>query len=159
MSTNVLLAEEDPLLRETWAVTLQRLRFDIDQTQGRRETLYRFCMQPPDVAVISLDLPTADNIRMLRLMAQFHPSCPLVILAPEADGYENIARPGIDILIKKPFDVSQLIQALQRIAAHQPKSDGAENPPEEPPFVISPRGGGRHYRKKSAGILRAARAI
>lgn len=155
MKLRILFAEDDPNLREEWTNTLSH-KFEVDQAQGMREALYRFCIQAPHAAVLSLNVPAPEGIRLLALMNQFQPTCPIILFSAEPEIYQQAMRPGLDTLLKKPVAYEELFRVLQGLAA-QLKLDGLDASTAEPitpTFVISPRGGGRHYHKKTAVLAR-----
>jgi DNA-binding response OmpR family regulator len=126
MKPRILLAEIDETVREDWASALERARFEVEQTQSPRESLYRFCIQTPDLMILSLEGPVADGLKTLELMRNFSPTCPLLILANEAEQFVAIAREGKELVLKKPIDGPGLLKAVKTLvkplAVHPPAS-------------------------------------
>jgi DNA-binding response OmpR family regulator len=159
MKPRILLTETNPSLREDWTGTLERARFEVEQAQSARESLYRFCIQTPDLIVLSIDGPPATSLATIDLMRNFNPDCPMVILADDPEPYISILRPGLDKTLKKTIDGPGLlttIKGLVRPALQQTDSVTEMVEMELPPNRKRRSSGGRHYTKHAPAIPRAS---
>jgi DNA-binding response OmpR family regulator len=159
MKPRILIAETDATLREHWVDALEHARFEVEQAQSPRESLYRFCIQTPDLMILSLSGPAPSGLATIDLMRNFNPNCPMVIVADEPEHYAAISRAGMDRVLKKPVDGPGLlttVKGLVRPAPQQQSELGVEVIPEElPPTRKRRSSGGRHYSKHAPLFPRA----
>jgi len=150
MKPRILLAEDDRAQRKKWAAALEHERFDVSMAEGVRETLYRFCIQTPDVTIFSLNLPAAERIRVLSLMNHFKVGCPIIAITPATERHFQVPPPAhLEGQLKKPLEPARLVEAVKTLlASSRPELLQTDNHSEKESRRSS-RVGGRHYRKKT----------
>lgn len=157
MKAKILLAEDDETLREQWAAALEHEHLDVSQSEGIRETLYRFCLQSPDLAIFSLNLPSAERTRVLSLMNQFEPGCPIIAITPESEVDLQAPPPArLVAQLQKPVEPARLVETVKALlGALRPELLQMEDHPEKESHRRA-RTGGRHYRKKTTPLPQKA---
>jgi two-component system, response regulator, stage 0 sporulation protein F len=160
MKPRILLAETDETVREHWVAALERARFEVEQAQSPRESLYRFCIQSPDLLVLSLEGPITAGLGTIELMRNFNPTCPMVVLVDDAEPSGFTPKPGLELLLKKPLDAPELVNAIKGlvkpIIQQQMEEIGEPVEAELPPTRKRRSSGGRHYNKHAPLIPRTS---
>ena len=150
----IFLADDHPLLRIG-------LRFSLDQCHDVKlvgeasdgfHAVERIQADPPDVALVDLDMPGMSGIKVIRILRQVLPDLIMLVLSTYND--ENYVRDameaGADGYLLKAVDVPELVRILKGLCAKQPVASpyllnlavGSAGPPErngtggEPPLTF-----------------------
>ncbi|MFC5722407.1 response regulator [Streptomyces gamaensis] len=137
----VLVVEDDDVIREATAVSLNRLGFDVTAVADGASALARFKAEPPDAVVTDVMLPELDGVSLTRSIRE-HSTVPVLMISARGDDIDVIAglEAGADDYVTKPFRSNVLaarLRALMRRAALHPPQDAAPAP--EPAAAAPPR--------------------
>lgn len=134
-STRVLLVEDDAPLRTLVAEALREDGYAVEEAADGREALDAM-RRAPDVVVLDLQMPHLDGpgfMRVLRDQTRWG-RVPVLVFsgAPRADA--AAARLGAEALVRKPFDLDELLGTVHRVSRAR---TGAESTPARPAVALS----------------------
>jgi DNA-binding NarL/FixJ family response regulator len=121
----IVLADDDVLLREGLASLMERSRFQVvGQAGDAAQLLALVADQRPDLAVIDIRMPpthTTEGLDAARQIRQQHPQIGILVLSAHVDvehAMELLAGGrGVGYLLKsRVTDVSEFLDTLQRVA-------------------------------------------
>jgi len=116
VNTRVLLVEDDPSIRESTALGLERGGFVVVPVADGDAALARFRSEPFDVVVLDLMLPAVDGFEVCRRIR--HDSMvPIVMLTAKGDPTDVVAglELGADDYVTKPFDMAILAARIRAV--------------------------------------------
>lgn len=124
MAKRVLLAEDEPNIVESLTFLLERAGFDVVVEADGRHALETIVSNTPDVLILDVMLPEMDGYEILRRLRADHRSEALPVLMLTAKGQredrETAMNCGADLFMTKPFANSEIVEAVQRLAAGRP---------------------------------------
>jgi DNA-binding NtrC family response regulator len=118
MSVQVLVADDEVLIRQALRTTLAQEGFEVSAAASGTEAWLRFQEDRPDIVLLDLVLGDADGIELLRKMRQesadtkvilisAHGSIESAVTAMKLGGYD---------FIKKPFELEEIVAAVRNAA-------------------------------------------
>ena len=127
----ILIAEDDSAIRQLLRAILHRHGFEIETAADGAETLRRIADAPFDLLLLDLMMPIVSGWKVLSELehAQHALARKVVILTAAADSDLETIPAGIPLL-RKPFDLSELLTIIRRMTG-QPSTPGplADPPP------------------------------
>ncbi len=110
----VLIAEDDPDLRDLVAITLADAGMDVDTASDGREALAHVHARRPDLVLLDMMMPVMDGRQFgVALRALDHPP-PIVVMT----AVDRIAQSASDVgavsWLAKPFDLDDLVSTVRR---------------------------------------------
>lgn len=116
---NILLVEDDPVLKNGISHALQQSGYSLSSTDSGRYALQLLEVEDFDLIILDLGLPDIDGMEVLRSLRRKKIALPVLILTARdelTDRIEGIKQ-GADDYLTKPFDLGELearIHALIR---------------------------------------------
>ncbi|MGQ9600459.1 MAG: PAS domain S-box protein [Anaerolineae bacterium] len=116
----ILIVEDDPLIRETLAETLELLNYSIMTATNGREAL-ALLAEHSDIALVLSDgiMPDMGGVALFRAMRQEGHMVPMVILTgyPMEEELDKLHRHGLKGWLPKPPDPEELSRIVARALA------------------------------------------
>jgi DNA-binding response OmpR family regulator len=110
----VLVAEDDPDLRDLVAITLADAGMDVDVAADGREALARVQARRPDLVLLDMMMPVMDGRQFsLALRTLDHPP-PIVVMTAVDRIAQSAADVGAVSWLAKPFDLEDLVSTVRR---------------------------------------------
>lgn len=120
----VLIADDDPILRETLRFALEE-DFDVDAVQNGELCLQRLANSAKDLVLLDIEMPGIDGYETCRRLRENHPDLPVIFVSSK-DTLEERLRAfdsGGDDFVLKPFDTEVLLRkALKVVRFHTERS-------------------------------------
>ncbi|OIJ94940.1 DNA-binding response regulator [Streptomyces sp. MUSC 14] len=132
---DVLLVDDDPLLREATRLSLELYGYQVRTACDGLAGLARFRDRAPDVALLDVMLPRLDGISLARRIREVS-RIPVLLISARTDPVDVVLglEAGADDYVTKPYDIPVLvarIRAALRRAGHFSWT-GSETLNEEP---------------------------
>jgi DNA-binding NtrC family response regulator len=123
--TEVLLVDDDPLMRGLLAEWLGEAGYSVRQADNGDSALQMLDSQPAGLLVTDMDMPGRDGAQMLSEVLRMCPGMPVIAISGGArDGKANWAAAAIKLgaakTLDKPFEKKQLLSAVKEILAMRP---------------------------------------
>ncbi len=117
----VLVVEDEPTIRKLLAAALRRVGIDVASAADGLEALEILDAATDPCRLILLDLmmPRLDGRAFLEALAKRPAARPIIILVTAAAGVQEIPA-GIDLVIKKPFDLPVVTATVMKILQDLP---------------------------------------
>lgn len=112
----ILLVEDDRDQRELRRILLQHSGHDVDGCTMPLEAEAACATQTPDVVVMDLRLPTAEDGRgLVRALRAKHPELPIIVCSGWADDLEGTPeREAVQAVLRKPVKSDELVRLISR---------------------------------------------
>ena len=122
MPPPILIAAQDPELRELLAYALVRSGWTTESAGSGGEALARICGSRPAGVVLDLSLPDIHGVGVLEVIRQLWPEQPvpvIVLCAAESEVHRGeMLRMGADAVLSRPFMVEEIVEALGRLVGN-----------------------------------------
>jgi len=118
MSVQVLIADDEALIRQSIRTTLAREGFEVTAAASGAEAWSRFQEDRPDVVLLDLVLGDADGIELLRRMRQEAPDTKVILISAHGsiESAVTAMKLGGYDFIKKPFELEEIVAAVRNAA-------------------------------------------
>lgn len=119
MSIRVLVADDDEPIRKLVSKVLQRNGFTVDAAVDGQDAIERLSAGRFDALVLDLMMPRVDGVGVLNYMSEHNPEMVgrTVVVTAYPRTAQQFDLEAVCEVIRKPFDVAQLIAAVRACAA------------------------------------------
>lgn len=114
MPVQVLLADDEPLIRRSLRTVLTQEAYEVSVAASGAEAIRLFQSERPDVVLLDLVLGDMDGIEVLRRIKQTAPETEVVILSAHCTIERALTamQLGAFALIRKPFELDEVLSAV-----------------------------------------------
>jgi DNA-binding NtrC family response regulator len=118
MNVQVLIADDEPLIRQSVRAALVEEGFQASEAASGAEAWRRFHEDRPDVVLLDLRLGDADGLDVLRRIRQEAPDVKVVLISAHGSIESAVAamKLGAYDFIKKPFELDEIVAAVRNAA-------------------------------------------
>jgi CheY-like chemotaxis protein len=116
--TRILVIDDDPAIRGVIGDALRQDGYQVDAAANGQQALTAFGKHRPDALVLDLEMPIMDGptlVRTLRERTKWG-NVPLVVVSGTVDAAEIGSRLGARACLTKPFELSELLDDVERVA-------------------------------------------
>src|SRR5438093_4641411 len=129
MSSRVLIAEDEPDIRELVVHHLKREGYQVSAAASGEEALRQVLSVPPDLVLLDLMMPAMDGLEVCRRLRQ-DPSTvtlPIVMLTAKGDEVDRVLglEIGADDYVVKPFSPKELLARVRAVLRRSRPAPGA----------------------------------
>ena len=82
---NLLIAEDDPMLREIYVKKFSMLGYDIRTAENGQVTIEEIEKQPPDILILDINMPEVDGFGVLEKFPRDKRAFPIILLTNFTD--------------------------------------------------------------------------
>jgi two-component system, OmpR family, response regulator MprA len=115
MYRKILIADDEPSIREALSKVLRAEGYDIALADNGRATVEKIIEDHIDLLVLDVSLPLMDGWAALERLSKFNPLLPVIVITGRWEQAERAAAAGADILMEKPLDVPRLLQNIRQL--------------------------------------------
>jgi two-component system response regulator AtoC len=118
MSVQVLVADDEPLIRQSLRAALQQEGFQTEMAASGAEAWDAFRRDRPDIVLLDLVLGDADGFDLLKRMKQEAPETKVVIITAHGSIQRAVTaiKQGAYDFIKKPFELDEVVATVRNAA-------------------------------------------
>ncbi len=121
--TKILVVDDEPNIVQTLQDRLEMNEYQVVTAGNGREGLEKIEQERPDVILLDVIMPIMDGHEMLEMLRKQPGGRDVsVIMLTARSQTQDIARAnacGIDDYIVKPFDLSELLEKIERVVEHR----------------------------------------
>jgi DNA-binding NtrC family response regulator len=118
---NILLVDDEVEFITTLAERMQLRGLTPQVALNGEEALQMVAAIPPDVMILDLKMPGIDGMEVLRRVKKNYPPVEVIILTGHGaeKGEDEARRLGAFEYLKKPVDIDELTQHIQKAYQHK----------------------------------------
>ncbi|MBE0447417.1 MAG: response regulator transcription factor [Actinobacteria bacterium] len=111
----ILVIEDDPLIRETLEYSLKGAGFNISTAENGAQGLAKLKEGSPDLILLDLLLPEMDGFEVCREIRKVDENLPIIMITALEDQRSKLKgfSVGADDYITKPFSIEELIARIR----------------------------------------------
>jgi len=117
MKKRIMIAEDEPSIRESLARVLESEAYDVESANTGEEAIAKFHARPCDLVLLDLNMPAKDGWAAFEGISRLRPLVPVIVITARPDQYERAVGVGVDALMEKPLDLPLLLQCLRDLLA------------------------------------------
>lgn len=120
MLKSVLIVDDDAAIRKLLGVMLRRQSFETEEATNGQEAMERIRSKRHDAIVLDLMMGPGSGFDVLEQIQDIRPGerCVVVLSASSERTIREIDAPNVFAKIRKPFDVTELVNEIRRAANH-----------------------------------------
>ncbi|HEY0079999.1 MAG TPA: response regulator [Pyrinomonadaceae bacterium] len=128
MSKRILVVDDDPELQELVTVALSRAGYEVTGARDAREGLERLAREGVDVALLDIMMPGMDGLEMLSRLREQDKELRVIMMTAMSTPSAVISamREHACDFLAKPFDMNELLSAVNSAFALVPQEIGIE---------------------------------
>jgi two-component system response regulator AtoC len=118
MAAHVLVADDEPLIRQSLRAALQQEGFQTEMAASGAEAWELFRRDRPDIVLLDLVLGDADGFELLARIKQEAPETKVVIITAHGSIQRAVTaiKQGAHDFIKKPFELDEIVATVRNAA-------------------------------------------
>jgi DNA-binding response OmpR family regulator len=117
MKKRILLADDDPGVRQMVGRVLESEHYEVVTAGTGREATAKFLVNLPDLVLLDLNMPDQDGWEAFDLMADRRPYVPVIVITARPHQYQSAVDYGIDALMEKPLNLPLLLSTITDLLA------------------------------------------
>ena len=122
MSTDILLVEDDPRIRQVLELALRDHGYDVRSAETGEQALEEVVLRRPDVVLLDLMLPGIDGLEVCRRL-RMQGDLPIIAVTARSDSADVVAglEAGADDYVTKPVVASVLAARIRAVLRRVPQ--------------------------------------
>lgn len=119
---NVLVVDDDDAIRALVTRVLQRHQYSVEQASNGEEALTKLRQARFDVVVLDLMMPIMSGFDVIDRLSMESPLQPVVVMSAASDrDFQRVSDATVvQSIIRKPFELTELLEAVRRSANGEP---------------------------------------
>jgi DNA-binding response OmpR family regulator len=120
-SASILIIDDEPNLRRSLALILQRAGYSVNTAENDRDVKHYLSAGAYDLVFLDLKMPEVNGMELLPEMRQMYPEMPVLILTAHAtleSAIEAVRKGARDYLLK-PIDPEEILARVKQILDEQ----------------------------------------
>lgn len=131
MSHGILVVDDEPFIAGLLRDVLERRGFKVEISEGGEPALARAASGEFQLVVSDFAIPGMNGLEFARALGSRRPSCRVMIVSAFLDGETSealSAEPNVVRLVRKPFDIFDLIRAVESELPPAPQAQDDARP-------------------------------
>lgn len=131
MSRNILLVDDDALMRRSLAFHLEQAGYQVRTAASAEDAIESVRYAPPDLVILDIGLPGKDGLEALREIKAQH-NLPVIFLTGRRRELDEVVglEMGADDYITKPFDVDVVLAHIKAVLRRTERNVQPESMPQ-----------------------------
>lgn len=119
---NVLVVDDDDAIRALVTRVLQRHEYAVEQASNGEEAMSKLRRGKFDVVLLDLMMPIMSGFDVIDCLTIESPRQPVVVMSAASDrDFHRVSKaPLVQSIIRKPFELADLLEAVRRSANGEP---------------------------------------
>lgn len=131
----IIVIDDDPLFRSLLTSVLKK-NYEVEAFKDGSEGFYHASENPPDAAIIDVNMPGWDGLKTLRAFRAHHltAECPIIMLTGDTSRetiMQSISGGADEYVVKSSFCRREFAQKLSRVLGEQAETVEEPAPPED----------------------------
>ena len=125
---SILLIDDDDALRTMLAKLLERRGYEIHEAADGEEGISLFNIKEPDIVITDLIMPNQEGLETIGLLQEIDPNARIIAMSGNValpngrvlstlSSLEIAAEIGARFIFQKPFEMEELVSAVETLAA------------------------------------------
>ncbi|HEY3118679.1 MAG TPA: response regulator [Chloroflexota bacterium] len=110
----ILVVDDDPHICQVIQWLLEDEGMSVVTAADGKEGLDRATERPPSLLILDLTLPTLDGFQLVEALREMGNVPPILMITADGSAPEKAARLGAYAYCRKPFETSDLLQAVHQ---------------------------------------------
>ena len=119
----ILVVDDDPAILATVYEALDLEGFPVVTARNGREALDELAVHRPSLVLLDMRMPVLDGWGFMRAIREQGLSLTVVVMTAAADAGRWGREIGAQAVLAKPFELDDLIHAVERLWQHRPCTD------------------------------------
>jgi CheY-like chemotaxis protein len=111
----VLIVDDEKSVRESLAKVLCSKGYEALMAADGIEAFELYKQRLPDLVLLDLNMPRQNGWATFEKISNFNPLAPVIVITGRPDQSEFAAALRVRVLMEKPLDVPQLIEAVRQL--------------------------------------------
>ncbi len=112
MKKRILLADDDPSIRQMLGRVLESEDYEVITAKTGRQAADLCFANLPDLALLDLNMPDKDGWEAFCLIKTTQPLVPVIILTARPNQYDKAVEMGAHALMEKPLNLPLLMETI-----------------------------------------------
>lgn len=114
---NILIAEDEPLMRKTICMKLEKEGYLVTSCIDGRDALQKLELANPDMVITDIMMPYASGLEIVKFTKQKNNQIQIIVLSSlgQEKTVEEAFDLGADDYITKPFNLNELAIRVKRL--------------------------------------------
>lgn len=115
---NILIAEDDPVLREVYSKKFTIAGYEIRTAQNGEEAIAEITKKEPDILILDINMPVLDGFGVLERFPKDQRNYPVILLtnfADEKNRERGSALGADDYFIKSEMTIRKLLEMVENV--------------------------------------------
>ena len=127
MGKKIVVVDDDSLLSKTIDICLSKRGHDVKIFYSGVDTVKYLFEEKPDSVVLDIRLPDCDGWFIARLLEKLEglEKVPVIVISVVDPDRREVAEIKPYAYIRKPFDMGQLVQTVEKSLSEEPRLAGA----------------------------------
>jgi DNA-binding response OmpR family regulator len=149
MKKHILLADDDPGLRESLAAVLRSDGYAVLPAKDGQEALDMVSAFEVDLVLLDLNMPVKNGWDTFERLTAENPLTPIIIITARPNQLFTALSAGVGALLEKPLDISELLQTIHSLLRESSEARLRRLTGGNAPFYYQRAHGEREAARKS----------
>jgi CheY-like chemotaxis protein len=115
MAEHILVVDDDPSIRTMLTLVLQAEGYRVTTAANGAQALLEVARDPPSAMLLDMQMPVLDGWGVARSLREQGRWVPTVVMTAASHAAHWSTEVGAEGFLPKPFDIDELIVAVQRV--------------------------------------------